>query len=70
MPTHVFSSQDYLIVIMAGILMVTNLVGAGFTIKRILARRGQQGSKTAVRGFWSDILEDPLRAVRSWFVHL
>jgi hypothetical protein len=67
MPTHVFSSQDYLVVISAGILMVTNLVGAGFTIKRLLARRGQQGGKTAVRGFWSGRIEYPLRAVLSWF---
>jgi hypothetical protein len=69
MPTHFFSSQDYLVVITAGILMLTNLVGAGFTIKRILARRGQPGSKTAARGFWARTIESPLRAVLSWFAH-
>jgi hypothetical protein len=60
MQIHVLNGQDYLVVVTAAILMVTNLLGAGLTIRRILSRSKPQNGETSP-GLWSSLLESPIR---------
>jgi hypothetical protein len=51
MAGHGFSTHDYLVVVTATILMVTNLLGAGFTLRRIWSREKSQ-SNAAIGASW------------------
>ena len=51
MASHGLSGHDYLVVTTAGILMLTNLLGAAFTIRRILFRE-QKGTADSAGSWW------------------
>jgi hypothetical protein len=52
MAAHGFSTHDYLVVATAAILMVTNLLGASFTLRRIWSREKNQNN-IASSASWS-----------------
>jgi hypothetical protein len=64
MPTHTFGGQDYLVVITAAILMVANLLGAGFAIRRLWIRAKSERATTAGASWRSGLAEGPIRVLR------
>ena len=64
MLSHTFSGQDYLVVVTAAILMVTNLLGAAFTIKRLWIRERPERATSSGASWWSVTSERPLKVLR------
>jgi hypothetical protein len=64
MPSHTFSGQDYLVVVTAAILMIANLLGAGFTITRLWIRARPERATSSRVSWWSVTSERPLKVLR------
>jgi hypothetical protein len=63
MAAHGFDAHDYLVVVTATILMVTNLLGAGFTLRRIWAREKGEENATSVSSWWPISKMAPLQVL-------